>query len=81
MSPTHTYGVSGIDGNRQLPPRQGQPVYYPRPPFSCDLAPTLRRKVIAVLPERLFVGLLTSPPDPDGAGYVALSSPSKDPAP
>ncbi|MBJ7408804.1 MAG: hypothetical protein JHD15_00335 [Phenylobacterium sp.] len=69
---THSIGLCGIDGDRQLRPQEGRAIYYPQPPFSADLTPTIWQKAAGDTPERLYLGCLVMAPDADGAGAVEL---------
>ena len=71
---SHTFGRCQGGDTRHLPPQVGRPVSYPIGPFSSELTPTLWTKIRGAVPGRLFLGLLSRPPNPDGDGYEELVS-------
>jgi len=75
---THTYlppsyGRAG-DGTPHLPPQEGRPVYYQHGPFEVVLAPTMIQKAAGQLPDALWAGMLSAPPNADGDQYEELTA-------
>lgn len=71
---THSIGLCGLNENRHLPPQKGLPAYFPQPPFWADVTPTMYQKAARIIPERLYLGLLTKAPDADGVGAVECAA-------
>ncbi|WP_292035607.1 MULTISPECIES: hypothetical protein [unclassified Brevundimonas] len=72
----HVSHLTGQAGSTYSPlPTVGTQTEYAQGPFAAELAPALSVRSTGAYPEHLYIGLLTSKPDPDGVGGVELSYP------
>jgi hypothetical protein len=55
-----------------LQPQASTPSLHLHGPFGCEMAPTLPMRALKVLPDHLWLGLLTGSPGPDGTAGAEL---------
>lgn len=72
----HVSRLTGQAGATYSPlPSSGSQSEYAHGPFAAELAPALAVRSTGAYPEHLYIGLLTSKPDPDGFGGRELNYP------
>lgn len=73
----HVSHLTGQAGSTYspLPQPNGPQGEFAQGPFAAELAPALSVRSTGAYPEHLYVGLLTSKPDPDGVGGRELHYP------